>query len=259
MSEIRKAIILAGGLGLRLREIVKDIPKPMALVAGKPFLEYLILQLVKWRINEVILSIGHKGSIIRSYFGNGKQLGIKIRYSEEKEPLGTGGALKIAVGLLHEECFIVMNGDSFLDVDFDTFADFHKKNNAFATIGLINVNDTNRYGRVVVDEDGNIVEFAEKGWAGKGTINGGIYIFDRKVVKKIPSGNVSLENQVLPFLIGHGLYGMVIENFFIDIGVPDDYLYLCKHPEKITGTGLNIHCVKTVKVSNKSTLRTEAG
>ncbi len=234
MREVRNAIILAGGLGLRLRKLVKDIPKPMAPIAGKPFLEYLMLQLVTWGINEVILSIGYRGDVIKSYFGNGDKIGIKIRYAEEKEPLGTAGALKMAAGLLDEEDCIVMNGDSFLDIEFDVLIDFHWVSNAKVSMGLVDVNDASRYGRVVVDNNGSVVGFAEKGTSGAGTINGGVYVVNREIVKSIPSGVVSLEKDVLPLLTRRGLYGRVAAGFFMDIGVPEDYLYLCKYPEKLT-------------------------
>ena len=228
-----KVIILAGGQGLRLREILKDIPKPMALVAGKPFLEYLILQLIRWNIKEIIFSIGFKGNLIRSHFGNGKKWGVNISYSAEKKPLGTGGALRMAVQKIDDEHFIVMNGDSFLDIDFNALIDFHRKNNAMATMGLVHINDTSRYGRVETNGNGRLVGLVEKGIKGKGTINGGIYIFNHKIADVIPSGNISLEKEVLPVLIGQGFYGMIARGFFVDIGTPEDYLNLYKNPEKL--------------------------
>src|SRR3989304_3798957 len=112
-----KAVILAGGEGTRLREIIKDVPKPMAPVGGRPFLEYLILQLARWDFRKIILSIGYRGSIIKSYFGNGEQCGVNIKYSEEYEPLGFGGALRKAAQMIEDEQFIAMNGDSFFDID----------------------------------------------------------------------------------------------------------------------------------------------
>lgn len=228
-----KAIILAGGQGLRLREILKDIPKPMAPLGGRPFLEYLILQLIRWNIREIILSVGYKGNLIKSHFGNGKKWGVNISYSTEKKPLGTGGALKIAVQKIDDEQFIVMNGDSFLDIDFNALIDFHRKNSAMATMGLVHINDTSRYGRVETDGNGRVVALVEKGIKGKGNINGGIYIFNHKIANVISSGNISLEKEVLPVLIGQGFYGMVARGFFVDIGTPRDYLNLCKNPEKL--------------------------
>lgn len=228
-----KAIILAGGEGTRLREIIKEIPKPMAPIAGKPFLEYLVLELAKWNINEIVLAIGYKGGVIKSYFGNGKKWNTDILYSEEKKMLGTGGALREASRLINDEQFVVMNGDSILEVDFNDLSDFHKKNDAIVTVGLVNVDDAARYGRVGINKKGEVEGFIEKGTEGYGLINGGVYIFNHEIIKAISSGTVSLEREVLPSLIKKGLYGMVIKGFFVDIGMPVDYINLFKNPEKL--------------------------
>ncbi|RJQ13368.1 MAG: hypothetical protein C4560_14185 [Nitrospiraceae bacterium] len=228
-----KAVILAGGKGLRLREAIKDIPKPMAPVAGRPFLEYLILQLIRWDIREMILSIGYKGEVIRSYFDNGSKWGVRIEYSEETEPLGTAGALKEAAGLITDENFIAMNGDSFFNLDLKTLIGFHEKHNADATIGLVRAGDSGRYGSVKVNGSGVVAAFTEKGSAGGGEINGGIYILRRSVADSIPPGNVSFETDVLPKLAGNGLYGMASKGFFIDIGIPGDYFQLCKDHQRL--------------------------
>ncbi|MCF6154429.1 MAG: hypothetical protein E3K36_04085 [Candidatus Brocadia sp.] len=227
-----KAIILAGGFGTRLREVVKDVPKPMAPVAGKPFLEYLVLQLAKWKIKEIILSIGYKGDVIKAYFGNGKNFGVKIRYSKEKEPLGTGGAIRQSLTHVDDDEFIVMNGDSFLNADFYELVSRHYAWHAKATIGLVQTQNTSRYGRVERNEKGEVVRFVEKSSERDGLINGGVYIFRREVFHGISSGNVSLENQILPSLVNHGLYGIIVHGFFIDIGVPRDYLTLYHEPKR---------------------------
>lgn len=228
-----KAIILAGGAGLRLKEIIKDVPKPMAPVGSRPFLEYLVLQLVKWGIKEIIFSVGYNKNVIKSYFCNGEKFNARITYSEEDKPLGTGGAIKNAFGLIDDKEFIVMNGDSFLDLNFNDFISFHKKQNAIATIGLTCVNDISRYGMVEIDGKGEITRFTEKNTGKHGFVNGGVYIFKREIVENIPAGTVSLENTVLPALINHGLYGLVAKGFFVDIGVPNDYLFLCKNHDKL--------------------------
>lgn len=228
-----KAIVLCGGFGTRLREIIKDVPKPMAPVAGRPFLEYLILQLTRWNIRDIVLSIGYKGEIIRSYFGNGRKWGIKITYSEEDRPLGTGGALKKAAQLTDNEQFVVMNGDSFLDVDFMEFFRFHRKKEASATIALAHVENVERYGSVAVNEENEICEFSEKVLSKHGLINGGIYIFNRNIIEILPDRNFSLEKVFLPKIIGQGLYGIDFNRFFIDIGVPEDYLRICREPGRL--------------------------
>lgn len=226
-----KVVILAGGEGTRLREIIKDIPKPMAPIANKPFLEYLILQAVKWHISDIVLSVGYKKETIKTYFTTGDTWGVKILYSEEVEPLGTGGAIKKAAKLIDDEDFIVMNGDSFLDVDFNQLITFHKSRLSTVSLGLVYVSDTNRYGRVEIDDKGNVIRFSEKGIDVSGLVNGGVYVFNRKIIDKIPDGKVSLEKEILPKLINQGLYGIETKGFFIDIGVPKDYLNLYKDPQ----------------------------
>jgi D-glycero-alpha-D-manno-heptose 1-phosphate guanylyltransferase len=226
-----KAIILAGGAGRRLRGIIKDVPKPMAPIGGKPFLEFLILHLIKFNIKEIILSIGYKGDMIRAYFESGEKWGAHIKYCEENEPLGTGGAIRKASEMIKDDHFIVMNGDSFLDVDFNHLISYHKNKKANATICLAYVNNTGRYGRVETDKNGEIVKFAEKGFEGAGYINGGVYLLSNKVIHDIPDGQVSVETEVFPMLIKRGLYGMLVKGSFIDIGIPQDYLSLCNDPE----------------------------
>ncbi len=148
-----KAVILAGGAGTRLREIIKDAPKPMAQIADKPFLEYLLLQLIRHKISDIIISIGYKGDVIESYFGNGKKWNIRITYSKEDKPLGTGGALKKVAGLIDDDNFIVMNGDSFLELDLEEIASCHEKQKAIATIGLLFLDNIGRYGNVKINEN----------------------------------------------------------------------------------------------------------
>ena len=228
-----KAIILAGGLGTRLRDVIKDVPKPMASIAGKPFLEYLVLQLARWKIKEIIFSIGYKGDVIKAHFGNGKYFGVNIRYSEEKEPLGTGGAIRESLTYIDDKQFIVMNGDTFLSVDFHELVSSHYAWHAKATMGLVQTQGTSRYGRVERNEEGKVVRFMEKSPEMDGLINGGVYIFTSDVFTSIPSGNVSLEKEILPFLVNQGLYGIVVNGFFVDIGVPHDYLNLNNKPKRL--------------------------
>ncbi len=234
-----KAIILAGGAGTRLGGIVRDVPKPMAPVAGKPFLEYLVLQLVRQGFSNVIISIGYMGDVIKSYFGNGDRWDAQIAYSEEDEPLGTGGALREAIKTTEGEQFIVMNGDSFLDVDFNELIACHRSSQAMISMALAYVDDITRYGLVEVEGGGKVVGFCEKGAGGRGIINGGVYACRREIVDSIPAGKVSLENDVFPALINNGLYGFELNGCFVDIGVPGDYLGLCEDPRKVLdGIGL---------------------
>lgn len=235
-----KAIILVGGQGKRLRDAVRDVPKPMAPVGGRPFLEYLIYQLKKWGINDIILSTGYKSEVVSSYFGDGHNWGANIDYSHEKEPLGTGGAIMQAMNKFKDENFIVMNGDSFLDVNFDRLTYVHYKRHALATLSVIFKEEPKRYGHVEIDDNSSIItRFKEKGEDSRGFINGGVYFFNRRVFESVyrpidgASPNVSLEEHILPSLIRHGLYACIVEGFFVDIGTPDDYYGLCDNHERI--------------------------
>jgi NDP-sugar pyrophosphorylase family protein len=226
-----KAIILAGGQGKRLRSLINDIPKPMAPIKGKPFLEYLILQLKKQNIKDIIISTGYKGNIIKSYFQNGDNWDINIKYSEEGKPLGTGGALRKAGELIDDRQFIAMNGDSFFDIEFNQLISFHEDKQAVATIGLAYVETIERYGQVGIGNDGEITKFIEKGNSvSSGYINGGIYILTRELINKIPFGQVSLETEVFPNLRNKGLFGVKFKRFFVDIGNPEEYQRICKEP-----------------------------
>lgn len=228
-----KAIILAGGLGTRLRASVKDIPKPMAPVAGKPFLEYLLLYLRRSKITDIVLSVGYKKDVIRSYFGDGSSFGIRISYSEENEPLGTGGALKQSISKSDDSHFIVMNGDSFFNIPFADLLQYHGDKPGLITMGLAFVQDRSRYGVVAINTaDGRIKSFQKDGMETSGLINSGVYVVNRDIVKYIPDGPVSLEANVLPLLKNDRLlYGKAFDAFFLDIGIPKDYFWIDAHPE----------------------------
>jgi NDP-sugar pyrophosphorylase family protein len=229
-----KAIILAGGQGKRLRSLINDIPKPMAPIKEKPFLEYLVLQLKKQNIKDIIISTGYKGNIIKSYFQDGGNWDINIEYSEEGKPLGTGGALRKAGELIDDEQFIVMNGDSYFDIEFKQLISFHEDKQAVTTIGLAYVETLERYGHVEVGNNGEITEFIEKGDSvSAGHVNGGIYILTSELINKIPFGQVSLETEVFPNLINKGLFGVKFKSFFIDIGKPEEYQRICKEPVRL--------------------------
>jgi D-glycero-alpha-D-manno-heptose 1-phosphate guanylyltransferase len=226
-----KAVVLAGGQGTRLKGVIKDIPKPMAPIETRPFMEYIILQLRKAGISEIVISTGYRGEVIKSCFGNGKGLNLSISYSEEREPLGTGGAIKKALGMIQDKNVIAMNGDSFLEIDFEELISFHHEQNAITTMGLVPLENTGRYGAVKVNDKKEIVSFSEKGSHQKGFINGGVYIINRKLMDFIPEGQISLEKDVFPLLLGRRLYGLAINGFFVDIGVPEDYLKLRNDPD----------------------------
>jgi len=229
-----KALILCGGLGTRLKSVINDRPKSMASIAGKPFLEYLILQLKRQGFADIVLCTGYLGEQVKAYFGDGSGWGVHISYSHEPEPLGTGGAVKLAEALAREENFLVTNGDSFLDSDLNGLVNYHFEKRALATMALVEVEDPTRYGTVEINEKGEIENFVEKGKSsGSKFVNGGIYVFNRKVFDYIPESKVSLEKEVFPKLIGKGFYGSPVKGFFIDIGVPEDYKWLQENPQAL--------------------------
>jgi len=221
------ALILAGGLGERLRSVVSDRPKPMAAIAGRPFLEYVLLGLKKQDVTNVILCIGHGGSFIREYFAGGEKWGLRLYCSSETKPLGTGGALKLAEPLVSSRNFLVLNGDSFFGIDLRALIRFHESRKAQATIALAEVENTERYGVVEIAATGEVSRFLEKARRGPGLINGGIYVLSREVLASVPRGRaISLEREILPQLIGRGFYGLAFQSYFVDIGVPEEYLKL---------------------------------
>lgn len=235
-----QALILAGGLGTRLRGVLTDIPKPMAPVAGRPFLEHLVFQLRGSGVTEIVLSTGHLANVIRDHFGDGSALGVSIAYSHEEQPLGTGGAIKLAEDHLTSPAFLVLNGDSFLDLDIARLVEMHEARSARVTMALASVRDRTRYGAVEVDEKSEVRRFVEKGGdSSSDLINAGIYVLDRSVLGAIDDSGapVSLEKEVFPTFIGNGFFGCASDGFFIDIGIPADYQYLQDNPQVLRTGG----------------------
>lgn len=217
--------ILVGGLGTRLRGVVSGLPKAMAPVAGRPFLEHQVLGLKERGFTRILLLVGYLANPIIEYFGDGSSLGVEISYSKEPEQLGTAGALKNAEESL-DETLLLLNGDTHLELDYDRFIGFHQKNRALITIALLQVEDASRYGSVGLDVDGKVMAFSEKSGGAPGLINGGAYVMERQVLASIePARPISLEKEVIPALIGRSasVYGFVSGGRFIDIGTPDDY------------------------------------
>jgi D-glycero-alpha-D-manno-heptose 1-phosphate guanylyltransferase len=222
---IKEAIILAGGLGTRLQTVVSDVPKPMAPINGKPFLDYLVKYLLQFGIQKIVFSVGYKSTAIMEYFGNSFS-SMEIDYAKEEEPLGTGGGLKNAMEKCHTDNILVLNGDTFLELDFNDFYNFHQKGQAEVSLCLRHVDNAQRYGTVSIDKEQNITGFKEKtGAESPGLINGGVYIFQRKVWNKfnLPQ-KFSLEKDFFePNLKKLKMMGYVSSGYFIDIGIPEDY------------------------------------
>ena len=220
------ALILAGGIGERLRPITNNIPKPMVPVNGKSFLQYHIEELKRAGIKDIVLCTGYLSNKIQEYFGDGSKFDVKIKYSIEKKPLGTAGAIKNAEKYVNNT-FLVLNGDSYLKIDYNKLINFHKSKKAKLTIALLTIKDPRRYGLVNIDKESKILSFDEKTINPKGKlINGGVYIVEPEVLKAVPSSvKVSFEKEIFPKLIKQGnVYGFVINNYFIDIGTKESYI-----------------------------------
>lgn len=217
-------IILAGGLGTRLSSVVTDRPKVLAPVNGRPFLYYILEKLMYEGFDEVILCTGYKGDLIKGTVGSRFEE-LKIVYSQELEPLGTGGALLHAGTLIKTGILLAMNGDSYIADRFSGFIDWFFKKGHSAAILVTSVNDANRYGLIKLDKDGRVIGFAEKqAQALPGLINAGVYLLEKSLISSIPPGRkYSLEREFFPSLIGKGLYGYSSSEAFIDIGIPESY------------------------------------
>lgn len=218
-----RAFVLCGGQGMRLRPVLADRPKSMALIAGRPFLELLLEKLRDEGISEVILGTGYLAEKIESYFGSGKKLTMHIRFSRESEPLGTGGALKLAQPLINDPV-LVINGDSYAEWSLAPMLDLFKATDAVMVMALQAVADVTRYGSVKLNDDGRVTQFVEKSvGAGPGLINAGVYLLGEQIVRDLPAGTaISLEKDVFPRLLDRGVYGTVCTGPFIDIGIPTD-------------------------------------
>lgn len=223
-KHIKTAVILVGGAGTRLRSVVKNVPKPLAPVNGRPFLEYVLDQLSDHGIEKVVLCTGYMAPLVRETLGDSYR-DLSLEYSIEQEALGTAGALTNASRLLGTERVLIMNGDSYCDIDLAAFDGFHTDTNARISIALTTVEDAGRYGAVSVDENNVITAFREKDPStGPGWINSGIYILGEHVMDSLPSTTpLSLERDVFPGMIGNGLAGWCGGGRFIDIGIPEDY------------------------------------
>jgi len=219
-----EAIILAGGLGTRLRSVVSDLPKCMAPVAGHPFLQYLLEYLSKEKMTHVILSLGYKHELVEEWIAQ-YQWPFRISFSIEEEPLGTGGAVKLALGQATEEEVFILNGDTFFAVNLKDFQHFHQLKKSEFSIALKPMTQFDRYGNVETNSTEKIIAFREKQPCENGQINGGVYLMNRpSTLLPVHSERFSLESDVLQKKVGNAeIYGFVSSVYFIDIGIPEDF------------------------------------
>jgi len=219
-----QAVILAGGLGTRLRPAIGGLPKALAPVQGRPFLTYQLDLLKRHGITRMVLCTGYGHDAIQRYFGDGGALGVRIQYSVEEEPLGTAGALQRARPYL-QGTFLVMNGDTYFSADLSTLLASHRRGGAQATLALVKVPQMGRFGAVTLDARGFVSRFAEKRRRGAGLINAGIYVCEPGIWAHFPSRlPLSLEEDVFPILAEQRLLrGELLEGYHMDVGTPESY------------------------------------
>jgi mannose-1-phosphate guanylyltransferase len=223
-----QALILAGGEGTRLRPLTSTTPKPVVPLVDRPFISYMLEWLRRHGVDEAILSCGFMADGVRSVLGDGEGLGVRLRYVEEPEPLGTGGALKYAEEMLQER-FLMLNGDVLTDIDLTAQLRQHEETGARVTLGLFGVEDPSAYGLVTRHEDASVKAFVEKPSSDEietNLISAGAYVIEREVLDQMaPAGSrISIERDLFPELVGRGLYGYEGSGYWLDIGTPDRYL-----------------------------------
>lgn len=225
MESNTDVVILCGGLGTRLRSVVSDRPKPMAEVNGRPFLDRLMTYVADYGFRRFILCIGHMGDRIKQYYGERDMHPLTVLFSEESEPLGTGGAVKHAEPFIRSDHFLLMNGDSWCPVDLQDLLEFHRGKESLASLVLVRVEEADNYGTITLGEDSRVIGFEEKrDIGGDGPVNGGIYLLRKEFLGFIPSERkLSLECDIFPRILTERVYGYVTNKRLIDIGVPERY------------------------------------
>lgn len=215
------AVILAGGLGTRLHAVLPDRQKVVAEVGARPFLAYLLDALAAAGVREAVLCTGYRGEQVAEELG-ATYGPLRLRYSQESEPLGTAGAARLALAHTAAETLLLLNGDSYCQADLPAFWQWHHAHGARGSLLLTHMPDITRYGRVRTGPDGAVTGFEEKGGAGgPGWINAGIYLLARGLLEQTPTGRaVSIEREMFPAWVGQGLYAWAGGGRFIDIGTP---------------------------------------
>src|SRR4051794_28410565 len=222
-----QALVLVGGEGTRLRPLTSTVPKPVVPLVDRPFIVYMLEWLHAHGVDDVVMSCGFLATSVRNVLGDGSRYGLRLRFVEEEEPLGTAGALKHAESLLDER-FLMLNGDVLTDIDLSAQLAQHERTGARATLALVPVEDPSAYGLVRTDADGSVRGFLEKPAADEidtNLISAGAYVLERGVVDLIEPGRaVSIEREVWPQLVGAGLFAYASEAYWLDIGTPERYL-----------------------------------
>jgi mannose-1-phosphate guanylyltransferase len=222
-----QALILVGGEGTRLRPLTTTVPKPVITLVDRPFIAYMLEWLGSHGIDEIVFSLGFKADRVRDVLGDGTSFGVRLTYVEEPTPMGTGGAVKYAEELLDER-FVMLNGDVLTDLDLSAQIAQHERTGARGTLALVPVEDPTAYGLVRLDAEDRITEFLEKPDPAEidtNLINAGAYVLEREVFSLLADGEpASIERDLFPQLVGHGLHGYRADAYWLDIGTPDRYL-----------------------------------
>ncbi len=225
-----QALVLVGGKGTRLRPLTTEIPKPVLTLVDRPFLSYMIEWLASHGVDDIVFACGFLPDQLEAVLGVGGDGGPKLSYVVEPEPFGTAGAIKFAEAHL-EDRFFALNGDVLSDLDLTSLWNSHLERGASASLGLYPVDDPTGYGLVDLDPDGRVLDFHEKpepGHAGAGLINAGTYVIEKSVLDSVEANrNVSIEREVFPSLVGHGLCGLRLDGYWKDIGLPGRYSEAC--------------------------------
>ncbi len=225
-----QALVLVGGKGTRLRPLTTEIPKPVLTLVDRPFLSYMIEWLASHGVDDIVFACGFLPDQLEEVLGNGGDGVPRLSYVVEPEPFGTAGAIKFAEDHL-EDRFFALNGDVLTDLDLTSLWNSHIERGASASLGLYPVEDPTGYGLVDLDEEGHVLDFHEKpepGHAGAGLINAGTYVLEKSVLGDIaPATNVSIEREVFPSLVGRDLFGLRLDGYWKDIGLPDRFSEAC--------------------------------
>jgi len=217
-------LLLAGGKGTRLRSVVSDLPKVLAPVSGRPFIAYLLDELAALGFSRAMLSIGYMAETVINTLGQ-QHRGMHLDYVTETTPLGTGGGARLCLEASPANRFLVFNSDSYVQLDLARFINFHLQSGHSASMVIRQVEDAGRYGKVQLEANGQVIQFAEKTPnAGPGWINAGVYLLERPVFEQLTLGQAaSLETDLLPRLCGKSLWAFPTEGAFLDIGLPETY------------------------------------
>jgi mannose-1-phosphate guanylyltransferase/phosphomannomutase len=225
-----KALVMAGGEGTRLRPMTANQPKPLLPVVNRPIMEHVLLLLKRHGFTETVVTVQFFAPLVRNYFGDGEDVGMRLQYATEEMPLGTAGSVKNAEDELRSGPFLVISGDALTDIDLSAMVAFHKKQGALVTVGLARAPNPLEFGIVITDDDGRVQRFLEKptwGQVFSDTVNTGIYVMEPEVLAKVPAGEpVDWSADVFPRLVEAGapLYGWVADGYWQDVGSYDSYL-----------------------------------